>query len=122
MPFTPKDWHDSPTADTPISAVALEDMETRLSAYTDVGDGTLNTRLTSVESTRLLLLAYDPDALLVGAFTRDANGALTSASAVWPDGATGTFTGTPSTVAPGRSTPTRLPTSPERPRPTPSPR
>lgn len=35
MAFTPKDWQDSPTATTPISAAALEDMETRLSAYTD---------------------------------------------------------------------------------------
>src|SRR4051812_30091952 len=35
MPFTPKDWKDSPDPSTPITAVALEDMETRLAAYTD---------------------------------------------------------------------------------------
>lgn len=49
----------------------------------------------------LLALARDPDGLITGAITRDANGAITSASASWPDGATGTFTGTPSTVSPG---------------------
>lgn len=35
MAFTVKDWQDAPSATTPISAAALEDMETRLSAYTD---------------------------------------------------------------------------------------
>jgi hypothetical protein len=39
MPFTVKDWKDSPDSSTPISAVALEDMETRLSAYTDLVNG-----------------------------------------------------------------------------------
>lgn len=33
--FTPKDWRDSPDLSTPITAAALEDMETRLSAYSD---------------------------------------------------------------------------------------
>lgn len=35
MPFTVKDWRNLPTTTTPISAEALEDMETRLSGYTD---------------------------------------------------------------------------------------
>jgi hypothetical protein len=35
VPFTVKDWKDAPDATTPLSAAALEDMETRLSAYTD---------------------------------------------------------------------------------------
>lgn len=35
MPFTPKDWRDSPETSTPLSAAALEDLETRLAAYTD---------------------------------------------------------------------------------------
>jgi len=34
------------------------------------------------------------DALIVGAVTRDANGAATSAGVVWPDGSTGTYTAT----------------------------
>lgn len=35
MPLTPKDWQDSPSTVTPLSAAALEDMESRLGAYTD---------------------------------------------------------------------------------------
>lgn len=35
MAFTPKDWKDAPDGSTPLSASALENMETRLSAYTD---------------------------------------------------------------------------------------
>lgn len=34
-PFSVKDWQDAPSTATPLSASALEDMETRLSAYTD---------------------------------------------------------------------------------------
>lgn len=39
-------------------------------------------------------LAANPDQLIVGAITRDANGAATSAGVVWPDGDTGTYTAT----------------------------
>ena len=35
MPFTPKDWRDHPDVTTPLSAAAMEDLETRLSGYTD---------------------------------------------------------------------------------------
>lgn len=35
MAFTIKDWQNLPSTTTPISAEALEDMETRLSAYSD---------------------------------------------------------------------------------------
>lgn len=35
MPFTPKNWENAPSATTPISAEALENLETRLSDYTD---------------------------------------------------------------------------------------
>lgn len=42
------------------------------------------------------------DALLVGAITRDSNGAATDASVVWPDGTTGTYAATTvSTAFPG---------------------
>ena len=34
--FTIKDWQDSPSTATPLSATALEDMETRLSAYANL--------------------------------------------------------------------------------------
>lgn len=55
MPISPKNWQDAPSTATPLTAVALEDMETRLGAYTDdarqaedvkqhgaVGDGVAN--------------------------------------------------------------------------------
>lgn len=35
MSFSVKDWKDDPDTSTPLSAAALEDMETRLSGYTD---------------------------------------------------------------------------------------
>ena len=39
MAFTVKNWQDSPSTATPITAAALEDMEGRLSAYTDTTPG-----------------------------------------------------------------------------------
>lgn len=35
MPFTTKNWVDAPSTSTPITAAALEDLESRLAAYTD---------------------------------------------------------------------------------------
>lgn len=35
MPITPKNWQDDPSTATPLSAAALEDMESRLGGYTD---------------------------------------------------------------------------------------
>jgi hypothetical protein len=35
MPFQPKDWKNEPDEDTPLSAAALEDLEDRLTAYSD---------------------------------------------------------------------------------------
>jgi hypothetical protein len=47
-------------------------------------------------------LAALPDLLIVGAITRDANGAATSAAVVWPDGSPGNYTATSvSTAFPG---------------------
>jgi hypothetical protein len=39
LPFTPKDWRDWPDTSTPITAAALEDLETRLSAYSETLPG-----------------------------------------------------------------------------------
>lgn len=47
MPFSVKNWVDGPGGGTPISAVALEDMETRLSAYTDTKTTSVPTALQS---------------------------------------------------------------------------
>lgn len=47
-------------------------------------------------------LARNPDLLIKGAVTRDANGAATSAPVEWPDGSPGTYTAdTVSTAFPG---------------------
>ncbi len=35
MPFPTKDWKNAPSAETPLTAEALEDLEARLAAYTD---------------------------------------------------------------------------------------
>lgn len=35
MAFTPKDWQNTPSATTPLSATALEDLETRVTDYAD---------------------------------------------------------------------------------------
>lgn len=51
---------------------------------------------------RHLQAAMYPDLLIVGAITRDVNGAATSAPVVWPDGTVGVYTATTvSTVFPG---------------------
>lgn len=41
MAFTPKDWQDLPSTATPLSAVALEDLETRTTGYADTRDAEL---------------------------------------------------------------------------------
>jgi hypothetical protein len=48
-----------------------------------------------------LAIAALPDLLVTGAITRDADGAAISAAVVWPDGTSGTYTGTPSSTWPG---------------------
>lgn len=49
----------------------------------------------------IVQLARHPEALFAGAVTRDSNGAPTSAIVEWPDGASGTYSGTASTAFPG---------------------
>jgi hypothetical protein len=48
-----------------------------------------------------LSLAADPETIMVGTITRDANQAPTNAGVVWPDGTAGTYTGTASGSFPG---------------------
>jgi polygalacturonase len=43
--FTVKDWRDAPDTSTPLSAAALEDMETRLSSWTSVSDNSLSVQV-----------------------------------------------------------------------------
>lgn len=63
MPFTPKDWKDYPNITTPIDAVALENIESRLSTYTDEQITALNANLEdaindSADSTLDSAIAY----------------------------------------------------------------
>lgn len=46
MAFTPKDWKDDPDHTTPITAAALEDLESRVAGYTDSEITTLGTVVT----------------------------------------------------------------------------
>lgn len=48
-----------------------------------------------------LAAARSPEAMFAGTITRNSDGAPTSAPVVWPDGTTGTYTGTPSPTFPG---------------------
>lgn len=52
MPFTPKNWQDAPSTATPISAVALEDVEERVTDYTD-------TRVDPVEAGKITALVSE---------------------------------------------------------------
>lgn len=60
------------------------------------GPGTVGLAALAPDAVALSLdaLASNPDALVVGAISRDANGAAISASVSWPDGATGAYTAT----------------------------
>lgn len=72
---------------------ALAELDTEKSATSHLHDGTYVPFKT---------LAYNPDELIVGTITRDANGVATSAPVVWPDGTVGTYTAdTVSTAFPG---------------------
>lgn len=52
-------------------------------------------------TTLSLAWAAAPDVLMSGTITRDSNGAPTAANLAWPDGATGTYVGTPSSTVAG---------------------
>lgn len=75
-------WSDGALGNTPLSAARMNDLETDL-------------------ENALVQLARDPEQLFTGAVTNDADGAPISASVVWPDGVTGTYSGTASTTFPG---------------------
>lgn len=77
-----KDWADGVLGNTPLSAARLNDRDSLIEA---------------------LLMQYgaDPENLFAGPITRNADGAPTSAVVKWPDGVTGTYSGTASTAFPG---------------------
>lgn len=75
-------WADGALGNTPLNASRLNDLEADLEAA-------------------LLQLARDPSQLFSGAVTNNVGGAPVSASVVWPDGVTGSYSGTASTTFPG---------------------
>lgn len=71
-------------------------------AWVPVGSDTFLSKQEAANSyAPLSSYAADPEKIAVGAITRSATGAVTAFNAVWPDGATGVFTGTESTTFPG---------------------
>lgn len=77
-----RNWADGVLGNTPLSAARLSQLEDDLEAA-------------------LVQLARDPSQLFSGAVTNDANGAPISAVVEWPDGVTGTYSGTASIPFPG---------------------
>jgi hypothetical protein len=76
---------------------AISELRTALTAALTAvaADATARTALT------LMTAAADPSSMAVGTITPDSAGAALSHAVRWPDGATGTYTGTASTTFPG---------------------
>jgi hypothetical protein len=84
---------------------AWESLQKRLWANYLIGNTALEKdRLNALEqdlSKALCALARNPDDLFAGAVTRDGDGAAISAVIEWPDGVSGTYSGTASVSFPG---------------------
>ena len=68
MSFTAKDWKDYPNTTTPLNAAAVEDLETRLSGYTDSEISTHTADTTSVHGitdTSALVTSSNVDDIVV---------------------------------------------------------
>lgn len=77
-----RQWRNGVLGNTPLEEVPLTGLEQ------DVAKA-------------LHALARDPESLFAGPVTRNTDNAPTSAVVEWPDGKTGTYSGTASTVFPG---------------------
>lgn len=77
-----QDWADGIAGKTPLTAARLNDRDKTLQGV-------------------MVQFVNDPSLMWSGTVTRDANGAPTSAAVTWPDGITGTYSGTASTTFPG---------------------
>jgi hypothetical protein len=107
--------YDAATAGSPITGTALKtDAYGRFPGWVDEDRYTITFPGTStpalyveaaagdLAARQRLLAAANPDLLVTGVITRDANEAATSAAVTWPDGAPGTYTATTlSTAFPG---------------------
>ncbi|MDQ1736543.1 MAG: hypothetical protein QOH56_2794 [Pseudonocardiales bacterium] len=93
------------TAANPVLALGEPGLETD-TGQIKYGDGVLAWTVLTYYGAGIYAsytqLAKNPDTLITGAITRDANGAATSAPVIWPDGAAGVYTAdTVSAVFPG---------------------
>lgn len=59
MAFTVKNWEDSPATTTPLSAAALEEMEQRLSSYTDASLAGVNQVAANIRTANYTLALSD---------------------------------------------------------------
>jgi hypothetical protein len=91
MAFDPKDWQDYPSEATPLSAAAMEDLETRLSDYTDTvatglqpsdADLTAIAALSTTAFGRSVLAAADAAALRTLADAQPLDSDLTAIAAL----------------------------------------
>lgn len=97
--FRPGGWKNKPDKSTPISGSAMGHIEQGvLEASQDAEyaknqvDGRLSEESLSTAIAQVAAWAKNPDAIIAGSITRNGDGVITSAAAVWPDGKTGTFT------------------------------
>ena len=105
MPFVP---HSPPYASQirpKLPPPEIDRMQVALQTTTALAEGAATTgqlaATTALAAAAIASAAANPDLIIVGTITRDTNGAATSASVVWPDGATGTYTGTASSTVLG---------------------
>src|SRR5664279_408428 len=84
-PYAPLTWYPGRTG-TEFTSARVNHIETGVAAA-----------ITPV----LFAAAANPDLLVIGTITRDSGGAATAATIVWPDGTSGTYTGTASGSFPG---------------------
>lgn len=74
-----------------LKADNLADVPDKAAARNNLDLGTMATK-NAADFAKLVNLARNPDLIIVGAITRNSNGAATSAAVVWPDGTPGTYT------------------------------
>lgn len=80
--------------------MALQDWANGALGGTPLNADRLNSRDALLEAA-LMHFGADPEMLFAGAITHDANGAAISAVVQWPDGYSGTYSGTASVSFPG---------------------
>jgi len=90
IPAAPADIGAQPAGDYATNT----DLTSGLSSKVNSSTYTSGLATKQDAATLAATLVLNPDLLIVGTITRDANGAATSAPVVWPDGSPGTYTAT----------------------------